>query len=253
VIITDSAIILHSRKYSETSKILTVYSAEHGKLSLLAKGARSPKSKFGASLEALSHSSITVYKKPQRDLHLITKAETATPLRRIAEDYTRLTVGLAIAELTSVTQEPEEANAAVFELLRSTLELLNKAQDNEYALLVSYQIRLADIMGFAPNFSVCFVSGAIVVPTDSPECLFSISDGGAMSPEISQFREGFVFEPATLALLQRIAACELTEVLSVAIPELQKAQIHDFFAQYFGFHLDRRFHYRTQKLILHTD
>ncbi len=253
MIITDTAIILHSRKYSETSKILTVYSAEHGKLSLLAKGARSPKSKFGASLEALSHSSITVYKKQHRDLHLITKAETATPLRRIAEDYTRLTVGLAIAELTSVTQEPEEASSAVFELLRSALELLNNAQDNEYALLIAFQIRLADIMGFAPNFSVCFVTGVTVVPSDSSECLFSISDGGAMSPEISQFREGFVFEPATLAILQRIADCELSEVLSVAIPELQKSQIHDFFAQYFGFHLDKRFHYRTQKLILHTD
>ncbi|MFN8361039.1 MAG: DNA repair protein RecO [Candidatus Kapaibacterium sp.] len=253
MIITDSAIILHSRKYSETSKILTVYSAEHGKLSLLAKGARSPKSKFGASLEALSHSSITVYKKPHRDLHLLTKAETATPLRRIAEDYARLTVGLAVAELTSVTQEPEEASAAVFDLLRSTLELLNSAQNNEYALLVAFQIRLADIMGFAPNFSICFVTGAAVVPSESKECIFSISDGGAMAPEVAQFREGFVFEPATLTLLQRIASSELSEVLTVEIPELQKAQIHDFFAQYFGFHLDKRFHYRTQKLILHTD
>jgi DNA repair protein RecO (recombination protein O) len=238
VIITDAAIILHSRKYSETSKILTVYSAEHGKLSLLAKGARSPKSKFGASLEALSHSMITVYKKP---------------LRRIAEDYSRLTIGLAIAELTSATQEPEEANSAIFELLSSTLALLNKTLDNEYALLVAFQIRLADIMGFAPNFAVCYLTGASLDTTDSAKYIFSISDGGPMSLEVSQYREGFLFDSKTIAILQLIAECELSQVIYVDIPELQKAQIHDFFAQYYGFHLDKRLHYRTHKLILHTD
>ncbi|MBK9247922.1 MAG: DNA repair protein RecO [Ignavibacteria bacterium] len=253
MIITDSAIILHSRKYSETSKILTVYSAEHGKLSLLAKGARSPKSKFGASLEALSHSMITVYKKPQRDLHLITKAETATPLRRIAEDYSRLTIGLAIAELTSVTQEPEEVNSAIFELLCTTLILLNKTQNNEYALLVAFQIRLADLMGFATNFTDCYVTGVSLINYKNQEFVFSISDGGIMSPEVSQYREGFVFETKTLSILQLIAECELSQAINVDIPELQKAQIHDFFAQYYGFHLDKRLHYRTHKLILHTD
>jgi DNA repair protein RecO (recombination protein O) len=250
MIVTDEAIILHSRKFSETSKILTVYSLQYGKLSLLAKGARNPKSKFGSTLEALNHSSLTVYKKPQRDLHLLSKAETSVPLRRLVEDYDRLTIGLAIAELISVTQEPEEANAPIFRLLCSALELLNTASGNEYALLAAFQIHLATIMGFAPNFSVCFETGEQVVTSGIGEYIFSITDGSIMTPEIGQYREGFRFEPETLEILQNLAQCSLAETLRHSLSEQQKSQIHDFFAQYFGFHLDKRFHYRTQKLIL---
>lgn len=250
MIITDEAIILHSRKFSETSKILTVYSLNYGKLSLLAKGARNPKSKFGATLEALNHSTLTIYKKSQRDLHLLSKAETTIPLRRLAEDYDRLTVGLAIAELVSVTQESEEVNIPIFRLLCSALELLNAASGNEYALLVAFQIRLAEIMGFAPNFSICFETGEMVIPSDTGEFIFSITDGSVMVPEIGQYREGFRFEPQTLQELQRLAVCTLAETFTISLTEQQKSQIHDFFAQYFGFHLDKRFHYRTQKLIL---
>jgi len=250
MIITDEAIILHSRKFSETSKILTVYSLQHGKMSLLAKGARNPKSKFGATLEALNHSSLTIYKKPQRDLHLLAKAETTVPLRRLAEDYDRLIIGLAIAELISVTQEPEEANAAIFHLLCSTLELLNRAIGNEYALLTAFQIQLSALMGFSPNFKLCFETGKEVVVSEIGEFIFSITDGSVMTPEIGQYREGFRFEPLVLEALQQIACCTLPETLEIRLAEQQKAQIHDFFAQYFGFHLDKRFQYRTQKLIL---
>lgn len=250
MIITDEAIILHSRKFSETSKILTVYALQHGKMSLLAKGARNPKSKFGATLEALNHSSLTIYKKPQRDLHLLSKAETRVPLRRLAEDYDRLIIGLAIAELISVTQEPEEANTAIFRLLCSTLELLNMASGNEYALLTAFQIQLSTIMGFAPNFSVCFETGNDVVVTEVGEFIFSITDGSVMIPELGQYREGFRFEPSALIALQQISGCTLSETLGISLSEQQKVQIHDFFAQYFGFHLDKRFQYRTQKLIL---
>ena len=250
MIITDEAIILHSRKFSETSKILTVYSLQHGKLSLLAKGARNPKSKFGSTLEALNHSTLTIYKKPQRDLHLLSKAETTVSLRRIAEDYDRLTIGLAIAELVSVTQEPEEVNVPIFRLLCSALELLNTASGNEYALLVAFQIHLAGIMGFTPSFSICFETGKLVIPSDRGEFIFSITDGSVMIPEIGQYREGFRFIPQTLEALQRLAGCTLAETLTILLTEQEKSQIHDFFAQYFGFHLDKRLHYRTQKLIL---
>lgn len=250
MIVTDEAIILHSRKFSETSKILTVYSLQFGKLSLIAKGARNPKSKFGASLEALNHSTLTIYKKAQRDLHLLSKAETTVPLRRLAEDYDRLTIGLAIAELVSVTQELEEVNVPIFRLLASSLELLNSATGNEYALLVAFQIHLAGIMGFAPNFLICYETGERVIPMDKGEFVFSITDGSVMSQEIGQYREGFRFEPQTLYVLQCISECSLGETLSIELNEQQKSHIHDFFAQYFGFHLDKRFHYRTSKLIL---
>ena len=71
MIITDSAIILHGRKFSDTSKILHAYTKEHGKISLIAKGVRSAKNTMGSAIEALRCSSMTWYKYPNKDLHLL--------------------------------------------------------------------------------------------------------------------------------------------------------------------------------------
>ncbi len=46
----EPAYVLHSREYRETSRILDVFSARHGRLTLFARGARGPKSKLASLL-----------------------------------------------------------------------------------------------------------------------------------------------------------------------------------------------------------
>jgi len=46
----ESAFILHSREYRDTSRILEVFSARHGRLTLFARGARGPKSRLASML-----------------------------------------------------------------------------------------------------------------------------------------------------------------------------------------------------------
>jgi DNA repair protein RecO (recombination protein O) len=46
----EPAFILHSREYRDTSRILDVFSARHGRLTLFARGARGPRSKLASLL-----------------------------------------------------------------------------------------------------------------------------------------------------------------------------------------------------------
>ena len=46
----EPAFVLHSREYRDTSRILDVFSARHGRLTLFARGARGPKSKLASLL-----------------------------------------------------------------------------------------------------------------------------------------------------------------------------------------------------------
>ena len=49
-IVKTRAIVLRTMRMGETSRLVTFYSEEHGKLKATAKGARKPRSKFGAAL-----------------------------------------------------------------------------------------------------------------------------------------------------------------------------------------------------------
>ncbi len=60
-LLKDEIIVLKGINYSEADKIITVFSKNRGKYSLIAKGVRKIESKNRPSIQTLSHSSITYY------------------------------------------------------------------------------------------------------------------------------------------------------------------------------------------------
>jgi DNA repair protein RecO (recombination protein O) len=53
------AIVLRSLRFGEADRILHLYTLERGRIGAIAKGIRKTKSRVGARLEPLSHSSST--------------------------------------------------------------------------------------------------------------------------------------------------------------------------------------------------
>jgi len=142
-------------KYRDTSKIVTFYTKEYGKLKGIAKGARTAKNKFGSALEPMTHSMLVVYKKEHRDLHLISQCDAIDSFKTITEDLDRMTTSLAVIELVNQVMHDEERNPVLFALLGETLSALNSSLKNYSSYLQAFRLRLASIFGYAPNFEVC--------------------------------------------------------------------------------------------------
>ena len=68
-----AAVVLRPRDYSETSKIVTFYTRDHGKVRAIAKGAKRKKSDFLGILDPLSLLEI-VYIQGKGGLHILTEA-----------------------------------------------------------------------------------------------------------------------------------------------------------------------------------
>ncbi len=102
MIVSTDAIVLRSMKYGETSKIVTLYSQKFGKIKVIAKGARGAKSRFGASLEPMTHSSVILYKKEERELNLLSKSEITKSFLKFGSSGDRLATGLAVVELVNM-------------------------------------------------------------------------------------------------------------------------------------------------------
>ena len=75
-LVRSEGIVLKTHALGDTSRIVVVYTREHGMVRLVAKGARKTPSRFGFALEPLSRSRFVFYHKPDRDLHLLSQAET---------------------------------------------------------------------------------------------------------------------------------------------------------------------------------
>ena len=71
MIVSTDAIVLRTVNYSETSIIITLFSKEAGKIVLIAKGARKPKSAFAAQFEPMNILNINYFHKDGRNIQLL--------------------------------------------------------------------------------------------------------------------------------------------------------------------------------------
>ena len=62
-IVKTRALVLRTMRMGETSRLVTFYTQEQGKLKVTAKGARKPKSKFGAALDLMTEVQAVCYVK----------------------------------------------------------------------------------------------------------------------------------------------------------------------------------------------
>ena len=67
-IVTTEGIVLKTHALGDTSRIVTVYTRDHGLRKFVAKGARKLPSRFGYALEPLSRSRFVYYEKAVREL-----------------------------------------------------------------------------------------------------------------------------------------------------------------------------------------
>ncbi len=226
MIVTTDAVVLKGMRYGETSRILTLYTRDFGKLSVLAKGARDRKNRFGSALEPMSYVRAVFYRKAASDLHLLTQCDLVRPMRRLTEDMERMAPALAMVEMVAAVCHAEEDHGHLFGLLLESLSAVNDATKNPGNALYAFEVRLLELMGFKPNFHACFRCG---VPVDeskggSPGRGLHVSPGGIVCGECSsegRERRGLSAGGAkVLQFLQDTAAVEASTAL-VLTPRLK--------------------------------
>lgn len=151
MIIRTEAVVLRSMEYGETSRIVTLFTRERGKVAVMAKGARLMKSRFGSSLQPMSYTQVVFYYRPTRGLQTLTESTHVRPLHDIGRNLEKISIGLRIVELVYAFMQDEEQNPQAFNLLVNALDRLNDAETNYMNLLPYFQMQLGTVLGFAPD------------------------------------------------------------------------------------------------------
>src|SRR6476661_1237276 len=176
-LLTTEGIVLKTQALGDTSRIVTVYTRDHGLRKVVAKGARKTPSRFGFALEPLSRSRFVLYLKPDRDLHLLSQAEVLDPLGSRISELTRLAHAQAALEIVDRLVWGEEPHPELYDLLRQTLDGCARAPVAALpAVTLAFQLQLASLLGYRPRLDACASCGGAL----SPRRLFSAMRGGLM-------------------------------------------------------------------------
>jgi DNA repair protein RecO len=240
-IIKTEAVVLRAMKYRESSKIVTLYTRDHGKISTIVKGARQVKSKYGSSLEPMSYVSVVFYDKVGRDLQLLTQSDVISTFRHLYEDLEKMSAGMTMIELLNIIAHEQEENIPLFTLLVDSLKTLNVAEKNSNNIVYAFEIHLAEILGFHPTFSCCFSCGKSTekILQEHADVYFHLSKGGLLCDGCSSISgQKVLLSKTVLTVLDRIASCSVDdELTTIKIDTVSRNEIENFLWNYLRFHV----------------
>ena len=241
-IVHTDAIVLRSIDYGETSRIVTLFTRERGKIGVMAKGARSGKSRFGSTLEPLAHINVVLYFKVGRDLQIISEASHVYTHDALRGSLERIETGLRIIELTSSLLQSDEEQPEIFSLLAGSLTSLENAPARTGNIWPFYQLRLATALGFGPAFD-----GDLIKSMESETGVLNLKTG-----EISTHSgEGYFPFNASRSALRAfavLARAQLSDIVRMELTPQITTEVNNMVTAYLKFHVEDAYPNRSSKV-----
>lgn len=137
-------IILKRRNLGEADRILTVFSLQKGKISVLAKGVRRITSRRSGNVELLNRS--LMYLHQAKTFLILTEAQTLDTFSKIKSDLTLSTYAYHIIELVDKLTAENQENRILYEHLVQVLKRLEK--NPRQILIRAFEVKILSNLGF---------------------------------------------------------------------------------------------------------
>jgi DNA repair protein RecO (recombination protein O) len=153
--IQTDAVLLHSFAYRETSRIVRLATRDAGVLSVIARGAARPKSRFGSALDLFTSGVAHVALHPSRDLHTLTGFDATRTRAELAGSMARFHAASAVAELC-LRFGKEDESGRVHDCASDTFDAIGiSAGPDVHTVALAGAWRLVGELGFAPALEEC--------------------------------------------------------------------------------------------------
>jgi len=152
----DKGICIRTTDYSETSQILTFFTAQNGKLNVIAKGAKRPKSPFGGPVELFSAGDMVFSSRDGEKLATLTEFNPTFFGFEIRKKLFALNCALFACELLNLFTKELDPHPAMFDEAIVFLQRLEgSSEDKVLPFLILFQFALLSETGSKPLCDCC--------------------------------------------------------------------------------------------------
>jgi DNA repair protein RecO (recombination protein O) len=228
------AIVLRHTDWGEADRMLWLFTREIGKVRVIAKGVRKPRSRKAGHLEPFTR--VELLLAHGRDLLIVTQAEAIDAYLTLREDLVRVGYASYIVELLDRFTYEEGENTTLYRLLAETLSRLNKEAQPAFAVRY-YEVRLLDQVGFRPQLFHCVNCGEEIHAEDQ---YFSFDKGGVICPKCGLNEPGArpVSMPA-LKILRHFQRSRYAEAQRARLSSSVDLELENLMGYYLTYLLER--------------
>lgn len=144
---STEAVILARRNFGEADRLVTLFSKHYGKLRVLAKGVRRPKSRKRGDLETFNQVRLLLAR--GRNLDIITETELKNSFSSWRKNLARIGVAYHLAEVVNRLTAEEQESKQIFDLLVDSFSKLSTAPlPKLYSFAQKFKIRVLEELGY---------------------------------------------------------------------------------------------------------
>lgn len=168
----EEALVIRATNYGESNKILTLLTKEKGKIGVMARGAKKPKSSLSSGSQLLTHGHF-LYQKG-KGLGTLYQADSIDVFRYIKSDITVMAHAAYMINMVDRLTEENQPSPALFNWLLKLLELLEDQRPPRVLRLI-FDLRMLGLAGIQPELEHCVSCGGREGPFS-----FSFALGGLL-------------------------------------------------------------------------
>ncbi|MGH7777806.1 MAG: DNA repair protein RecO [Candidatus Dormibacterales bacterium] len=228
----EQAIVLRKVDYGEADRVYTLLTRGHGKLGVIAKGARRASSKVGPSLDLFAQVDVLLAR--GRSLDVVAQAQRL-PRPRLPAEVERTAHAALIAELVERATEERTPLGPLYELTAAALDEVALEADPRRACAYFVGAFL-EALGYGLQVSACAGCGAALSPRPAP---FSARAGGFSCPDC-QDPGAPETSVAALKVLRVVASGDLATYRRLLLEPALMAEVEEVLWAQLEHHLDRR-------------
>ena len=213
------AIVTGYTDYRDNDRMLTLFSAEKGRIDCKARNCRKPTAPLLSCAQPFVFGEYELFTQNDRvTVNGCDVRETFYPLR---EDVDRFMVASVAAQLCNRVIEHESPDEPLFSLLYHTLSFLAYAEIDPKDMLISFLLRFLDHAGYRPSLTRCAVCRRDV---RSDAVLFYSADAGGVVCAGCP-HGGKPVSKLSLEAMRRILLLEHDELVRVRLTDSLRAEI----------------------------
>lgn len=227
------AIVLRRANLGEADRLVTLFTREFGRLAVVARGARKPKSRFAGRLELFTHLRALLAR--GRTLDVVSQVEVIDPFPAVRADLARMSAASFAAEITDRALPEREPQPAVFAALRHALRVIASG-DAELAAYW-YAAQLLSLSGYGPVTDRCVICGRPVPSRGA----FSPALGGSLCPaDRPRDVDATPASAIALAAIGFLREMPVAALGRVRLAPKQRAEVGELLHRYLEYRLEVR-------------
>ena len=156
MVIDVEGIIINTKNYGDTSKIVDIFTKEYGIIGVIAKGAKSLKSNLRSVTDKLTYATFTIYYKKDK-LSILSEASIINNFSNIRKDIIKISYANFLMDLTyQVLKQNNDNN--LYSLLKEALVKIND-MFNPKIITNIIELKYLYYLGVMPNLDACSICG----------------------------------------------------------------------------------------------